>query len=71
MGTIIVSSFVCSEDEYLLGIFVVAEGETSVVRPWHLRPTLVWKDGEWIEWSSSRRKDRPSQVSSLHVHMLL
>ncbi|KAJ0945501.1 putative transcription factor interactor and regulator C3H-WRC/GRF family [Helianthus annuus] len=29
-----------------------AQGETSVVRSWHVRPTLIWKDGKWIEWSS-------------------
>ncbi|KAK9059229.1 hypothetical protein SSX86_021848 [Deinandra increscens subsp. villosa] len=29
-----------------------AQGETSVVRSWHVRPTLVWKDDKWIEWSS-------------------
>ncbi|KAG5528742.1 hypothetical protein RHGRI_029412 [Rhododendron griersonianum] len=26
-----------------------------VVKAWHLRPTLIWKDGEWIE---SRSKDK-------------
>lgn len=29
-----------------------AQGKTSVVRSWHVRPTLVYKDGKWIEWSS-------------------
>ncbi|KVH95523.1 Agenet-like domain-containing protein [Cynara cardunculus var. scolymus] len=29
-----------------------ALGETLVVRSWHIRPTLVWKDKKWIEWSS-------------------
>ncbi|KAF8032808.1 hypothetical protein BT93_D1636 [Corymbia citriodora subsp. variegata] len=31
-----------------------AHGENSVVRTWQLRPSLMWKDGEWIEWSSVR-----------------
>lgn len=31
-----------------------AHGETSVIRTWQLRPSLMWKDGEWIEWSSMR-----------------
>lgn len=31
---------------------IVAHGESSVVRAWHLRPSLVWKDGEWIDSSS-------------------
>ncbi|KAL8196187.1 hypothetical protein R6Q57_025187 [Mikania cordata] len=29
-----------------------AQGETSAVRSWHVRPSLIWKDGKWIEWSS-------------------
>nr|GEV65567.1 hypothetical protein [Tanacetum cinerariifolium] len=29
-----------------------ANGETSIVRSWHVRPTHIWKDGKWIEWSS-------------------
>lgn len=29
-----------------------ALGETSVVKAWHLRPSLIWNGGEWIEWSS-------------------
>lgn len=29
-----------------------AQGKTSIVRSWHVRPTLVWKDDKWIEWSS-------------------
>ncbi|XP_076937161.1 uncharacterized protein LOC143604625, partial [Bidens hawaiensis] len=28
-----------------------AQGETSVVRSWHVRPTLIWKDRKWIEWN--------------------
>ncbi|KAK3434615.1 hypothetical protein EUGRSUZ_D02089 [Eucalyptus grandis] len=31
-----------------------AHGETSVVRTWQIRPSLMWKDGQWIEWSSMR-----------------
>ncbi|XP_071690052.1 uncharacterized protein [Rutidosis leptorrhynchoides] len=26
--------------------------KTSVARSWHVRPTLMWKDGKWSEWSS-------------------
>ena len=42
--------------------YVAAEGERSVVRVWHLRPTLIWKDGEWSEWSTSRGRDASTQV---------
>ncbi|GMJ06117.1 hypothetical protein HRI_004280700 [Hibiscus trionum] len=30
-----------------------AQGETSVVKAWLLRPSLMWKEGSWVEWSSS------------------
>lgn len=49
---------------------VPAEGETSVVKAWHLRPTLIWKDGEWIE-SRSRDKNASTQVLFLYVFMFL
>lgn len=45
------------KDETMLTVRISAQGETSVVRAWHLRPSLIWKDGEWIEWSSSREND--------------
>ncbi|XP_024996031.1 uncharacterized protein LOC112529161 isoform X2 [Cynara cardunculus var. scolymus] len=31
-----------------------AEGGTSIVKSWHVRPTLIWKDGNWIEWAGSK-----------------
>ncbi|XP_027361724.1 uncharacterized protein LOC113869548 [Abrus precatorius] len=37
------------KDETTLTIHFPASGETSVVRAWHLRPSLIWKDGKWIE----------------------
>ncbi|KAI3689695.1 hypothetical protein L2E82_47661 [Cichorium intybus] len=27
-------------------------GKTSIVRSWHVRPSLIWKDDKWIEWST-------------------
>ncbi|KAI3713298.1 hypothetical protein L1987_71872 [Smallanthus sonchifolius] len=30
--------------------FPASQGETSAVRSWHVRPTLIWKDRKWIEW---------------------
>ena len=35
-------------------IFVAAHGETSVVKAWLLRPSLMWKNSSWVEWSTSR-----------------
>jgi hypothetical protein len=48
------------KDESILTVHFPAEGETSVVKAWHLRPTLIWKDGEWIE-SRSRDKNPSTQ----------
>ncbi|XP_027775043.1 uncharacterized protein LOC107027921 isoform X3 [Solanum pennellii] len=41
-------------DETTFSVNFPAYGDTAVVRAWHLRPSLVWKDGEWVEWSRSR-----------------
>ncbi|XVF52609.1 hypothetical protein PTKIN_Ptkin05aG0031800 [Pterospermum kingtungense] len=37
-----------------------AQGETSVVKAWLLRPSLMWKNGSWVEWSSSPDNNNPS-----------
>ncbi|XP_027336219.1 uncharacterized protein LOC113850075 isoform X3 [Abrus precatorius] len=36
-------------DKTTLTVHFPASGETSVVRAWQLRPSLIWKDGKWIE----------------------
>ncbi|OVA03189.1 Agenet-like domain [Macleaya cordata] len=43
-----------TEDETNLTVQFSAQGDISVVRSWNLRPSLIWKDGHWMEWSSSR-----------------
>ncbi|KAJ4838545.1 hypothetical protein Tsubulata_032876 [Turnera subulata] len=48
------------KDETMLTVHFPVQEETSVVRAWHLRPSLVWRDGEWIEWSSSRASNSSS-----------
>ena len=38
-------------------------GESLVVDAWSLRPSCVWKDGQWIEWSRAReRKSKSNKV---------
>ncbi|BAU00437.1 hypothetical protein VIGAN_10203200 [Vigna angularis var. angularis] len=39
------------KDETTYTVHFPAFRETLVVRAWHLRPSLVWKDGKWIESS--------------------
>lgn len=41
-------------DETKLTVHFPAGGDTSLVRTWDLRPSLTWKDGQWIEWSRTR-----------------
>ncbi|KAF4404132.1 hypothetical protein G4B88_014588 [Cannabis sativa] len=40
------------KDETSVTVHFPAHGETSVVKAWHLRPSLIWKDGEWVECSN-------------------
>ncbi|KAE8730687.1 G2484-1 protein [Hibiscus syriacus] len=41
------------KDETSYTVRFPTQGETSVVKAWLLRPSLVWKNGNWVEWSSS------------------
>ncbi|KAL2472056.1 protein SWOLLEN 1 [Abeliophyllum distichum] len=43
------------KDETSLSVHFPAQGERSLVKAWNLRPTLIWSDGQWIEWSRSRQ----------------
>ncbi|GAV72838.1 Agenet domain-containing protein [Cephalotus follicularis] len=45
------------KDETMLTVHFPAQGEKAVVKAWHLRPSLFWKDGEWIGWSISKGND--------------
>lgn len=37
--------------------------DSLVVDAWNLRPSLVWKDGQWTEWSRAReRKSKLNKV---------
>ncbi|GMJ00410.1 G2484-1 protein [Hibiscus trionum] len=41
------------KDETSFAVHFPAQGEASVVKAWLLRPSLMWKKGSWVEWSSS------------------
>ncbi|XP_022758642.1 uncharacterized protein LOC111305376 isoform X3 [Durio zibethinus] len=49
------------KDETSFTVHFPAQGETSVVKAWLLRPSLMWKNGSWVEWSSSRDNNGSSQ----------
>lgn len=44
-------------DETKLTIHFPAGGDSSIVRAWNLRPSLIWKDGEWMLWSRVRERN--------------
>ncbi|XP_008796111.2 uncharacterized protein LOC103711651 isoform X2 [Phoenix dactylifera] len=39
------------------GMPLEAGGDASNVRAWNLRPSLIWKDGQWILWSRVRERN--------------
>ncbi|MCI16306.1 serine-rich adhesin for platelets-like, partial [Trifolium medium] len=45
------------KDETTLTVHIHASGETTVLRAWHLRPSLIWKDGQWLEFSKVGAND--------------
>ncbi|RYR58695.1 hypothetical protein Ahy_A05g024579 isoform B [Arachis hypogaea] len=56
------------KDEKTFTVHFPASGETTVVRAWHLRPSLIWKEGKWIESSkvvatisSTQEGDTPNE----------
>ncbi|KAG8659470.1 uncharacterized protein LOC110609645 isoform X3 [Manihot esculenta] len=48
------------KDEPMVTVNFPAQGETRAFKAWELRPSLVWKDGEWIERSNSGESNRSS-----------
>ncbi|KAJ4872088.1 G2484-1 protein [Raphanus sativus] len=49
------------KDENTVTVHFPAQGETLTIKAWNLRPSLLWKDGKWIEYSTSREN-----ISSSH-----
>ncbi|XP_072962362.1 protein SWOLLEN 1-like isoform X2 [Typha angustifolia] len=47
-------------DETKFTIHFPASRNSSIVEGWNLRPSLVWKDGQWIEWSRVKEKNTGS-----------
>ncbi|XP_031503365.1 uncharacterized protein LOC116266338 [Nymphaea colorata] len=39
------------EDESKLTVRFQAEGDARTIRAWDIRPSLIWKDSQWVEWS--------------------
>ncbi|XP_042506028.1 uncharacterized protein LOC122082490 [Macadamia integrifolia] len=49
------------EDETTFTVQFTAQGDRSIVRAWHLRPHLVWEDGQWVEWHTTENNSRPHE----------
>lgn len=60
MCLMMISHF-CAQNFLLIFFCSAAQGDTLTIKAWNLRPSLVWKDGRWIECSSSGEN-----VSSSH-----
>ncbi|XWS49726.1 hypothetical protein CRYUN_Cryun12cG0027800 [Craigia yunnanensis] len=49
------------KDETSFTVHFPAQGETYVIKTWLLRPSLMWNNGSWVEWSSSRDNNDSSR----------
>ncbi|PKA46452.1 hypothetical protein AXF42_Ash012584 [Apostasia shenzhenica] len=47
-------------DETKLTLHFPATGDKQAVHVWNLRPSLIWKDGQWIEWCHLRENSLKS-----------
>ncbi|XP_022153987.1 uncharacterized protein LOC111021360 isoform X2 [Momordica charantia] len=51
-----------AKDETTYIVRFPARGETSTIKAWNLRPSLIWKDGEWFEFSGSYVNDYSHEI---------
>ncbi|XP_008448832.2 uncharacterized protein LOC103490876 isoform X2 [Cucumis melo] len=51
-----------AKDETAYIVRFPARGETSTIKAWNLRPSLIWKDGEWFELSGSYANDYSHEI---------
>ncbi|XP_031738515.1 uncharacterized protein LOC101211275 isoform X2 [Cucumis sativus] len=51
-----------AKDETAYIVRFPARGETSTIKAWNLRPSLIWKDGEWFELSGSHANDYSHEI---------
>ncbi|XP_020685789.1 uncharacterized protein LOC110101992 isoform X1 [Dendrobium catenatum] len=52
-GTIVAKG---SGDDTKLTVHLPAKDDKLVVDAWSVRPSLIWKDGQWMEWCHSMEK---------------
>eukprot|EP00252_Welwitschia_mirabilis_P026603 TRINITY_DN877_c0_g1_i1.p1 TRINITY_DN877_c0_g1~~TRINITY_DN877_c0_g1_i1.p1 ORF type:complete len:2679 (+),score=711.17 TRINITY_DN877_c0_g1_i1:274-8310(+) len=52
-------------DESKFTVHFPGEGDTAVIKSWNLRPSLIWKDGQWIEWTNLKSQKEASHEVEL------
>lgn len=52
-------------DESKLIVHFPGEGDTSIIKAWNLRPSLIWKDGQWVEWTSLKAEKNVAHEDEL------
>uniref|UniRef100_A0A804LN72 Agenet domain-containing protein n=1 Tax=Zea mays TaxID=4577 RepID=A0A804LN72_MAIZE len=57
---VISQNYETDETKYDVHFSVGGGGESLVVDAWSLRPSRVWKDGQWVEWSHARERKSKS-----------
>ncbi|KAF8728088.1 hypothetical protein HU200_018667 [Digitaria exilis] len=57
---VIVQNFEANETKYVVQFSAGGGGESLAVDGQCLRPSRVWKDGQWIEWSRARERKSKS-----------
>ncbi|RLN16291.1 uncharacterized protein C2845_PM02G20210 [Panicum miliaceum] len=57
---VIAQNYEGDETKYVVHFSVGGGGESFVVDTWNLRPSRVWKDGQWTEWSRARERKSKS-----------
>ncbi|CAN6311918.1 unnamed protein product [Urochloa humidicola] len=57
---VIAQNYEADETKYVVHFSVGGGGESLVVDGWNLRPSRVWKDGQWTEWSRARERKSKS-----------
>ncbi|XP_022678858.1 uncharacterized protein LOC101784313 isoform X1 [Setaria italica] len=57
---VIAQNYEANETKYVVHFSVGGGGESLVVDGWSLRPSRVWKDGQWTEWSRARERKSKS-----------
>ncbi|CAN6305892.1 unnamed protein product [Urochloa humidicola] len=57
---VIAQNYESDETKYVVHFSVGGGGESLVVDGWNLRPSRVWKDGQWTQWSRARERKSKS-----------